>query len=129
MKQLKSLTYIITDTAALKELKENLIDVSDKFSKHAPMDHGLVVEHPKSKTELEKNVKRKFESLPLLRKKIKLTGRVGGASEARKFSSNIKITQKNLNDLTKNETSGVLLSADKNSNEALFLKGQRKGRK
>ena len=27
LKQLKPLTYIITDTAALKELKENLIDV------------------------------------------------------------------------------------------------------
>ena len=45
LKQLKSLTYIITDAATLKELKENLIDVRDKFSKHAPVDHGLVVEH------------------------------------------------------------------------------------
>ena len=45
LKQLISLTYIITDTAALKELKENLIDVRDKFSKHTPVDHGLVVEH------------------------------------------------------------------------------------
>ena len=40
LKQLKSLMYIITDTAALKELKENLIDVSDKFSKHAPVYYG-----------------------------------------------------------------------------------------
>ena len=32
----------------------------DKFSKHAPVDHGLVLEHPKAKMELEKNVKRKF---------------------------------------------------------------------
>ena len=31
LKQLKSLTIIITDTAALKKLKENLIDVRDKF--------------------------------------------------------------------------------------------------
>ena len=39
---------------------------------HRPVDHGLVVEHLKTKMELEKNVKRKFESLPLLRRKIKL---------------------------------------------------------
>ena len=57
----------------------------DKFSKHAPVDYGLVVEHPKAKMELVKNVKRKLESLPLPRKKIKLTGRVGAATEARKF--------------------------------------------
>ena len=128
-KQLKSLTYIITDTAALKELEENLIDVRDKFSKHAPVDHGLIIEYPKAKMELEENVKRKFESLPLSRKKIKLTVRVGVASEARKFSSNIKITEKDLKDLTKNEISGVSLplsSADKNSSEALFLKDNAK---
>ena len=107
MEQLKSLTYVITDTAALKELKENLIDVRDKFSKHAPVDHGLVVEHPKAKMELEKNVKRKLESLTLPRKKIKLTGRVGAASEARKFLSNINITEKDLKDLAKDEISGV----------------------
>ena len=127
MKQLKSLTYIITDTAALKELKENLVDVRDKFSKHAPVDHGLAVEHPKAKMELEKNVKRKLESLPLPRKKIKLTSRVGAASEARKFSSKIKIREKDLNDLTKNGISGIpLSSADKNSSQALFLKGKAK---
>ena len=85
LKQLKSLTYIITDTVALKELKEKLIDVRDKFSKHATVDHGLVVEHPEAKMGLEKNVKRKLESVPLPKKKIKLTGRVGAASEARKF--------------------------------------------
>ena len=114
LKQLKWLTYIINDTAALKELKENLIDVRDKFSTHAPVNHGLVVEHLKAKMELEQNVKRKFESLSLLRKMIKLTGRVGAASEARKSSSNIKITEKNLKDLTKNKISGVpLSSADK----------------
>ena len=100
----------------------------DQFSKHAPVDHGLVLEHPKAKTELEKNVKRKFENLPLHRKKIKLTGRVGAASEARQFSSNIKITEKDLKDLQKkNEISGVpLSSADKNSSEVLFLKGNGK---
>ena len=81
------MTYVITNTAALKELKENSIDVKDKFSKHAPVDHSLVIEHPKAKMELEENLKRKFESLPLLRKKMKLTGRVGVASEAGKFSS------------------------------------------
>ena len=101
MKQRKSSTHIITDTAPLKELNENLIDVRDKFSKHAPVDHGLVVAHQKAKMELEKNVKRKFESLPLSRKKIKLTGRVGIAREARKFSRNIKISEKGLKDLTK----------------------------
>ena len=74
----------------------------DKFSKHAPVDHGLVLEHPKAKMELEKNVKRKFENLPLPRKKIKLTGRVGAANEARQFSSNIKITEKDLKNLKKN---------------------------
>ena len=128
MKQLKSLTYIITDTTALKELKENLTDVRDKFSKHAPVDYGLVVEHPKAKMELEKNVKRKLESLSLPRKQIKLTSTVGAASEARKFqASNIKITEKDLKVLTKNEISGVpLSSADKNSSEALFLKGNAK---
>ena len=73
----------------------------DKFSKHAPVDHGLVVAHPKAKMELEENVKRKFESLPLSRKKIKLTGRVGIAREARKFSRNFKISEKGLKDLTK----------------------------
>ena len=118
MKQLKSLTYIITDTAALKELKEDLIDVREKFSKHAPVNQGLAVEHPKAKMELEENVKRKFERLPLPRKKIKLTGRVGVASKARTFSSIIKITEMDLKDLTKNEISGVpLSSADKNSSE------------
>ena len=61
LKQLKPLTYVITDTPALKELKENLIDVRDKFSKHAPLGHSLVVEHPKAKMELKKDVKRKFE--------------------------------------------------------------------
>ena len=54
LKQLKSSTYVITDTAALKELKENLIDVRDNFSKHVPVDHDLVVEHPKVKMESEK---------------------------------------------------------------------------
>ena len=129
LKQRKSSTHIITDTAPLKELNENLIDVRDKFSKHAPVDHGLIIEYPKAKMELEENVKRKFESLPLSRKKIKLTVRVGVASEARKFSSNIKITEKDLKDLTKNEISGVplpLSSADKNSSEALFLKDNAK---
>ena len=102
----------------------------DKFSKHALVDHGLVVEHPKAKMELEKNIKRKLESLPLPRKKIKLTGRVGAASEAWKFSSNIKITEKDLKDVTKSEVSGVpLSSADKNSSQALFLKRQGKERK
>ena len=77
--------------------------------------------------ELDKNVKRKFESLPLPRKKIKLTGRVGAASEAWKFSSNIKITEKDLKDVKKSEVSGVpLSSADKNSSQALFLKGKAK---
>ena len=61
--------------------------MKDKFSKHAPVDHSLVIEHPKAKMELEENLKRKFESLPFLRKKMKLTGRVGVASEAGKFSS------------------------------------------
>ena len=99
----------------------------DKFSTHAPVNHGLVVEHPKAKMELEQNVKRKLESLSLLRKMIKLTGRVGAASEARKSSSNIKITEKNLKDLTKNKISGVpLSSADKKWNEALFPKGNAK---
>ena len=99
-----------------------------KFSKHASVDHGLVVEHPRAKMELEKNVKRKLESLSLPRKKIKLTGRVGAASVARTFSSNIKTTGKDLKDLTKNEISGVpLSSADKNSSEeARFLKGSAK---
>ena len=60
LKQLKSLTYIITDTTALKKLKENLIDAREKFSKHAPVDHGLAVEHPKAEMELEENVERKF---------------------------------------------------------------------
>ena len=58
-----------------------------------------------------------------------LTGRVGVASKARKISSNIKITEKDLKDLTKNEISGVSLplsSADKNSSEALFLKDNAK---
>ena len=57
------------------------------WDKYAPVDHALVVEHPKAKMGLKENVKRKFESLPSPWKKIKLTGRVGVASEARKFSS------------------------------------------
>ena len=72
---------------AFKELKEILIDVRDKFSKHEPVDHSLVVEHPKAKMESEENLKREFEILPLPRKKMKLTGRVDVASEAGKFSS------------------------------------------
>ena len=69
MKKLKLLTYIITDTAGLKELKENLIDVRDKFSKHAPWNHGIEVQHPKAKIVLEENVKRKFQSVSLPPKK------------------------------------------------------------
>ena len=127
LKQLKSLTYIITDTVALKELKEHLIDVRDKFSKHAPVDHGLAVEHPKAKMVFEEKVKRKFKSLPLPPKNIKLTGQVGVAREARKFSSNIKITEKDLKDLTKNEISGIPMSiSDTISSEALFLKNNAK---
>ena len=57
MKKLKLLTYIITDTAGLKELKENLIDVRDKFSKHAPWNQSIEVKHPKAKIMLEENVK------------------------------------------------------------------------
>ena len=124
--QLKSLTYIITDTAAIKEWKESLINVRDKFFKHAQRI-SLVVEHPKTKMDLEKNIKRKFESLSLLQKKINSADIVGVASEARKFLSNIKITEKDLKDLTKSETRGVpLSSADKNSTEALFLKSNAK---
>ena len=52
--------------------------------------------------ELEENVKRKSESLPSSREKIKLIGRVGVSSEVRKFSSNIEIAEKDLADLTKN---------------------------
>ena len=78
-----------------------LMDVRDKFSKHASVDHCLVVEHLKAKMELEENEKKKFESPPLARKNIKLAGRVGVASKARKFSSNIKITEEDLKDLTK----------------------------
>ena len=100
-----------------------LMDVRDKFSKHASVDHCLVVEHLKAKMELEENEKKKFESPPLARKNIKLAGRVGVSSKARKFSSNIKITEEDLKDLTKKNLSGVHLSnADKNSSEALFLK-------
>ena len=66
------------------------------------MDHGLVV---KVKVKSEENVKSRFESLLLPSKKIKLTGGVGVTSEARKFLSNIKIAEKNLKDLTKNEIS------------------------
>ena len=51
---------IITDTAAINKLIENLINVRDMFSKHAPVDHHLIVEHPKAKIELEENIKRKF---------------------------------------------------------------------
>ena len=99
----------------------------DNFSKHAPVDHGLVVEHPKAEIELKENVKMKFESLPLPRKNIKLTDWVGVATKARKFSSNIKITEKDLKNFTKNEISRVpLSSADRNSNEAVFLKDDAK---
>ena len=73
--------------------------MEEKFSKHTPVNHGVVEEHPKAKMELEKNVKRKFESLPLPRKKIELTGTVGVASKARKFSSIIGIT-KNIRELS-----------------------------
>ena len=52
--------------------------------------------------ELEENVKRKSESLPSSREKIKLIGRVGVSSEVRKFSRNIEIAEKDLADLTKN---------------------------
>ena len=48
-------------------------------------------------------------------------------NESRKFSSNIKIREKDLKDLRKNEISVVSLSsADKNSSESLFLKGNTK---
>ena len=69
MKKLKLLTYIITDTAGLKELKENLIDVRDKFSKHAPWNHRIEVQHPMAKIVLEENVKRKLQSVSLPPKK------------------------------------------------------------
>ena len=69
-----------------------------------------------------------MESLLLPRKTIKLNGRVGSASEARKFSNNIKITEKDLKDLTKNEISEIPLSStDVNSSEeAFFPKGSAK---
>ena len=51
------------------------------------MDHSLEVEHPTAKMELEENLKKKFESPPSPGKKTKLTGKVGVASEARKFLS------------------------------------------
>ena len=67
--------------------------------------------------------KRNLKVLLQLEKNIKFAGRVGVASKARKFSSNIKITEEDLKDLTKKNLSGVHLSnADKNSSEALFLK-------
>ena len=47
-------------------------------------------------------MKRKSESLPSPREKIKLISRVGVSSEVRKFSSNIEIAEKDLADLTKN---------------------------
>ena len=48
-------------------------------------------------------------------------------NESKKFSSNIKIREKDLKDLRKNEISIVSLSsADKNSSESLFLKGNAK---
>ena len=80
------------------------------------MDDGLVVKHPVANMEFGGNVKIKFESLRLPRQKRKLTRSVGVASEARKFPILIKITEKDLKDLTKSEISGVPSSnADKNS--------------
>ena len=80
----------------------------DKFLKNAPVDHSLVVEYPKAKRELEEHVKKKFESLPSPWEKIKLTGRVGAASEATKISSkHFPFSKENIlaNIETKNSTS------------------------
>ena len=95
MKEIKSLPYIIDNRDALENLKQRLAEARDEFSHYAPTDHGLVVENSKEKVKLEKSLKRKpMENLPMPKiRKSKFTGRVGVVNEAKRFASDIYVSE------------------------------------
>ena len=111
IKEIKSLTYIIDNHNALEDLKQRLTEARDEFLHYGPTDHGLVVENSKEKVKLEKSLKRKFmENLPMPKiRKSKFTGRVGVASEAKRFASNIRVSEKYRSNVSNIETSQVPL--------------------
>ena len=111
MKEIKSLSYIIDNRDALENLKQRLTGARDEFAHYAPTDHGLVVESSKEKVKLEKSLKRKpMENLPMPKiRKSKFTGRVGVANEAKRFASNIYVSEKRRSNASNIETSQVPL--------------------
>ena len=111
MKEIKSLSYIIYNHNALENLKQRLTEARDEFTHYAPTDHGLVVENSKEKVKLEKSLKRKsMENLPMPKiRKSKFTGRVGVANEAKRFPSNISVSEKYRSNASNIETSQVPL--------------------
>ena len=109
MKEMKSLTHITDNHNARENLKQRLTEVRDEFAHYAPTDHGLVVENSKEKVKLEKSLKRKsIENLPVPKvRKSKFTGRVGVANEAKRFASNISVSEKYWSNASNTETSQV----------------------
>ena len=111
MKEIKSLSYIIDNRDALENLKQRLTESRDEFAHYVPTDHGLVAENSKEKVKLEKSLKRKpMENLPMQKiRKSKFTGRVGVANEAKRFASNINVSEKYRSNASNIETSQVPL--------------------
>ena len=96
MKKIKSLTYIIDNHNALENLKQRLTEARDEFAHDAPTEHGLVVKNSLKKVKLEKSLKRKSVENLLMTKirKSKFIARVGVANEAKRFASNISVSEK-----------------------------------
>ena len=111
LKMIKSLTFLVDDTSALEDLNEDLRELHDRFKEFTPIDHGLVVEDPKAKKQIQNVLKRKaWENLPVPKeKKSKLTGRVGITSEAKRLACNITIPKDAPKITSKIETCEVVL--------------------
>ena len=109
IKEIKSLNCIIDNHNALENLKQRLTEARDEVAQYALTDNGLVVENSKEKVKLEKSLKWKsMENLPMPKiRKSKLTGRVGVASEAKRFTSNISVSEKYRSNASNTETSQV----------------------
>ena len=88
--QIRSLTYLVYDSEALEDLEEKLLDLLSEFSGHAPNDDGIITERVESQR--RSVVKKYADTIPKAKaRKSALTGRVGIAAEARKFSSVISV--------------------------------------
>ena len=111
MKKIKSLTYIIDNHNALENLKQRLTEARDEFAHDAPTEHGLVVKNSLKKVKLEKSLKRKSVENLLMTKirKSKFIARVGVANEAKRFASNISVSEKYRSNASNIETFQVPL--------------------